>query len=46
MKNQSHANAHTHAHTLTHARMHTHTHLFYGPLDFVRDYLGEPVPER
>ena len=19
---------------------------FYGPLDFVRDYLGEPVPER
>jgi len=23
-----------------------HTHPFYGPLDFVRDYLGEPVPER
>ena len=21
------------------------THPFYGPLDFVRDYLGEPVPE-
>jgi len=20
--------------------------LFYGPLDFVLDYLGEPVPER
>jgi len=24
---------------------HAHTHLFYGPLDFVRDYPGEPVPE-
>ena len=22
-----------------------HTHPFYGPLDFVWDYLGEPVPE-
>ena len=28
---------------LTHK--HTHTHPFYGPLDFVWDYLGEPVPE-
>jgi len=24
---------------------HTHTQLFYGSLDFVRDNLGEPVPE-
>jgi len=24
---------------------HMHTHTFYGPLDFVRDYLVEPVPE-
>ena len=24
---------------------HTHTKLFYGSLDFVRDNLGEPVPE-
>jgi len=23
----------------------TYIHLFYGPLDFVRDYLGEPIPE-
>jgi len=23
----------------------THTHPFYGPLDFVQDYLVEPVPE-
>ena len=23
----------------------THTHLFYGPLDFVQDYLGEPEPK-
>jgi len=23
----------------------THTHPFYGPLDFVWNYLGEPVPE-
>jgi len=23
----------------------THTHPFYGPLDFVRDYPSEPVPE-
>ena len=22
-----------------------HTHMFYGPLDFVRDYLGDSVPE-
>ena len=22
-----------------------HTHPFYSPLDFVRDYLGQPVPE-
>jgi len=25
---------------------HTHTYLFYGHLDFVWDYPGEPVPER
>jgi len=25
---------------------HTHTHPFNGPLSFVRDYSGEPVPER
>jgi len=24
---------------------HTHTHPFYGSMDFVRDNLGEPVPE-
>ena len=30
--------------TCTHTR-HTHKHPFYGPLDFVRDYPGEPVPE-
>jgi len=24
---------------------HTHTHPFYGPLDFVQDYPGKPVPE-
>jgi len=28
-------------------KTHTHTHpyQFYGPLDFVQDYPGEPVPE-
>jgi len=31
----------THAHACTHTR----THPFYGPLDFVQDYSGEPVPE-
>jgi len=31
-------------HTRTHAR--THAQPFYGSLDFVRDYPGEPVPER
>jgi len=25
--------------------IHTLTHPFNGPLDFVRDYMGEPVPE-
>jgi len=25
--------------------LHTYMILFYGPLDFVWDYLGEPVPE-
>ena len=25
--------------------LHRHTRPFYGPLDFVRDYLGQPVPE-
>ena len=29
----------------TDAELHIHTHPFYGPLDFVRDYPGEPVPE-
>ena len=28
-----------------HTHTHTHTHTFYGPLDSVRDYRGEPVPE-
>ena len=28
-----------------HSHTQTHTHPFYGPLDFVRDYPGEPVPE-
>jgi len=34
-------------HTHTRARAHTHTHIHpcYGPLHFVRDYPGEPVPE-
>ena len=27
------------------AVVHAHTHLFRGPLDFVWDYPGEPVPE-
>jgi len=33
--------------TLLLAMLHTHTHtqLFYGSVDFVRDNLGEPVPE-
>ena len=30
----------------THARTLAHTHPFYGPLDFVWDYLVELVPER
>jgi len=29
----------------THARMHTHTQPFYISLDFVWDYMVEPVPE-
>ena len=29
----------------THTHTHTHTHPFYSPLDFVRDYPGEPVTE-
>jgi len=29
----------------THKHTHTHTHPFYNPLDSVRDYPGEPVPE-
>ena len=34
-------------HTHTHTRMHTHTHnRFTALLDFVKDYLGEPAPER
>ena len=32
-------------HTRTYACTHAHIHLFYSFLDFVRDYLGEPVPE-
>jgi len=35
----------THTHTRPHAHTHTHTHV-YGPLDFVQDYPGEPVPEK
>jgi len=31
--------------THTHTHTHTYTHQFYGPLDFVRDYPGEPVSE-
>jgi len=34
--------SHTHMVMRVHACMHT---LFYGPLDFVRDYPGEQVPE-
>ena len=37
--------ARTCMHARTHACTHTHTHPFYGPLDFVWDYLGELVPE-
>jgi len=43
---------HAHVHACTHACMHAHTHArtdthtFYSPLDFVRDYPGELVPER
>ena len=29
----------------THTHTHTHIQSFYGSLDFVRDNLGEPVPE-
>jgi len=29
----------------SHTHTHTHAHSFYGPLDFVQDYPGEPVPE-
>jgi len=36
------ANQHTVAFS---ALTHTHTQPFYGPMDFVRDNLGEPVPE-
>jgi len=38
-----------HQHCLTHNHTNVlttkHIHPFYGPLDFVRDYPGEPVPE-
>jgi len=34
---------HVHAHAHTHT--HTHTDTFYGPLNYVRDYPGEPIPE-
>jgi len=33
-------------HNATHRHTHTHTQPFYGSLEFVRDYLGEPVPEK
>jgi len=32
-------------HARTHARMHACIQPFYGSLDFIRDYLGEPVLE-
>jgi len=36
-----------HMHTQTHTHTHTHTHnRFTALLDFVRDYPGEPAPER
>jgi len=43
----THASMHACMYTCVHARTHTytHTHPFYGPLDSVRDYPGEPVPE-
>jgi len=43
---RTHADTHTHMHTHTHTHTHacTPTHPFYGPADFVWDYLGEPVP--
>jgi len=34
---------HTNTHAHTHSSMHAHP--FYGPLDFVWDYPGEPVPK-
>jgi len=46
---RKHVNDTTHSHTRTrrrtHACAHTCTHLFYGPLDFVRDYPVKPIPE-
>jgi len=38
-----HARMHARTHRCKHARMHTHA--FYSPLDFVRDYPSELVPE-
>jgi len=35
----------TRTHACTHALTHAHTHLFYGPLNFVQNYLGESIPE-
>jgi len=35
--------AHVHVYTV---KSTTHKHEFYGSLDFVRDYPGEPVAER
>jgi len=29
-----------------HTRAHAHTHPFYGSLDFIQDYPGEPAPEK
>jgi len=34
------------SHTHTHTHTHTQTHRFTALLDFVRDYPGEPAPER
>jgi len=33
-------------HTCTHTHTHTHTHTILRPSDFVRDFPGEPSPER
>jgi len=41
----AHARMHACTHACTHAHTHARTQPFYSSMDFVRDNLGEPVPE-